>query len=71
MDEEKTDLPDGDFELSEAFGNALDQYGDWLNSFDDDMTRAVVGGLTGGIACLLYTSPSPRDRQKSRMPSSA
>src|SRR5665213_2100624 len=21
-----------------------------------------------GIACLLYTSPSPRDRQKSRMP---
>ena len=24
-----------------------------------------------GICCLLYTSPSPRDRQKSRMPSSA
>ena len=24
-----------------------------------------------GWACLLYTSPSPRDRQKSRMPSSA
>ena len=24
-----------------------------------------------GTACLLYTSPSPRDRQKSRMPSSA
>ena len=23
------------------------------------------------INCLLYTSPSPRDRQKSRMPSSA
>ena len=23
------------------------------------------------VACLLYTSPSPRDRQKSRMPSSA
>ena len=27
-------------------------------------------GLQRG-ACLLYTSPSPRDRQKSRMPSSA
>ena len=26
--------------------------------------------VTSGI-CLLYTSPSPRDRQKSRMPSSA
>ena len=23
------------------------------------------------LPCLLYTSPSPRDRQKSRMPSSA
>ena len=29
----------------------------------------VLDGL--GISCLLYTSPSPRDRQKSRMPSSA
>ena len=28
--------------------------------------------LTGyRVHCLLYTSPSPRDRQKSRMPSSA
>ena len=25
----------------------------------------------GACTCLLYTSPSPRDRQKSRMPSSA
>ena len=25
----------------------------------------------GDNVCLLYTSPSPRDRQKSRMPSSA
>ena len=33
-----------------------------------------VGGqdnARGAISCLLYTSPSPRDRQKSRMPSSA
>ena len=27
--------------------------------------------ITGDGDCLLYTSPSPRDRQKSRMPSSA
>ena len=27
--------------------------------------------FTDGYTCLLYTSPSPRDRQKSRMPSSA
>eukprot|EP01017_Pseudomicrothorax_dubius_P019063 TRINITY_DN2099_c0_g1_i3.p1 TRINITY_DN2099_c0_g1~~TRINITY_DN2099_c0_g1_i3.p1 ORF type:complete len:323 (+),score=34.28 TRINITY_DN2099_c0_g1_i3:46-1014(+) len=31
--------------------------------------KKTVVGLTK--ACLLYTSPSPRDRQKSRMPSSA
>ena len=27
--------------------------------------------LTPSYSCLLYTSPSPRDRQKARMPSSA
>ena len=27
--------------------------------------------FASSIFCLLYTSPSPRDRQKSRMPSSA
>ena len=30
-----------------------------------------VQPMTGPTGCLLYTSPSPRDRQKSRMPSSA
>ena len=31
----------------------------------------VFPGGTLGKACLLYTSPSPRDRSLSRMPSSA
>ena len=32
----------------------------------------VFGGAESGVsACLLYTSPSPRDRTRSRMPSSA
>ena len=32
----------------------------------------VAGGRRAlGDACLLYTSPSPRDRTRSRMPSSA
>ena len=39
------------------------------------LTTAVVAvsttTLSQPIICLLYTSPSPRDRQKSRMPSSA
>ena len=30
-----------------------------------------MGISTKNVDCLLYTSPSPRDRQKSRMPSSA
>ena len=32
---------------------------------------ALVQYLVLRRGCLLYTSPSPRDRQKSRMPSSA
>ena len=31
----------------------------------------AAGGPSTALSCLLYTSPSPRDRQKSRMPSSA
>ena len=31
---------------------------------------AVLGSCTAG-GCLLYTSPSPRDKRQSRMPSSA
>ena len=34
------------------------------------LSNGAFGGAISG-ACLLYTSPSPRDRQKSRMPSSA
>ena len=37
------------------------QYMDWRKWVNPSHTKS----------CLLYTSPSPRDRQKSRMPSSA
>ena len=39
----------------------------------DDEISSVLSGTEqpSGYTCLLYTSPSPRDRQKSRMPSSA
>ena len=30
-----------------------------------------IVSLLGFISCLLYTSPSPRDKRQSRMPSSA
>ena len=47
---------------------------------DTDLTGATMyvslepcchTGKTGPCTCLLYTSPSPRDRTRSRMPSSA
>ena len=31
----------------------------------------LIPGTHSPLACLLYTSPSPRDRTRSRMPSSA
>ena len=37
----------------------------------DLVTSDIRGALKALAPCLLYTSPSPRDRQKSRMPSSA
>ena len=40
-------------------------------SRDCDSSSEIIAGERSEKACLLYTSPSPRDRQKSRMPSSA
>ena len=39
-----------------------------LASAGIDVSRV---NFSNPMSCLLYTSPSPRDRQKSRMPSSA
>mgnify|MGYP003381629349 CR=1 FL=1 len=49
------------FDVGNGFGEAKDESG-------------VIGGFDGvevASVCLLYTSPSPRDRTRSRMPSSA
>ena len=35
------------------------------------LTREDISLEPSGLSCLLYTSPSPRDRSLSRMPSSA
>ena len=59
-----------------------DETGHWYvpggQPLTTDAVLAKLKGLTApgtelsdSTACLLYTSPSPRDRQKSRMPSSA
>ena len=59
--------------LGGAWSGALSQKTK-LITFDVGGTSADIGLIVDGAfaeACLLYTSPSPRDRQKSRMPSSA
>ena len=40
----------------------------YREELDRHGNRAVAAQITG---CLLYTSPSPRDKRQSRMPSSA
>ena len=47
----------------------LSRIADLSGGTEEDDADATAGVLT--LDCLLYTSPSPRDRQKSRMPSSA
>ena len=39
---------------------------------NEDGAKEIAEKINGiAIACLLYTSPSPRDKRQSRMPSSA
>ena len=60
-----------------ALLSAVAVVGVTYNSIAQDMTpeeqaaAAVDQRKSLFKTCLLYTSPSPRDRQKSRMPSSA
>ena len=52
---------------------------EWIRQAGNPIVKPVYEGLFGGWegnwmaynVCLLYTSPSPRDRTRSRMPSSA
>ena len=38
---------------------------------DRNIKHVISNGFDEIIICLLYTSPSPRDKRQSRMPSSA
>ena len=48
-------------------GHRVVSANDGVNALD----RLATEDIDLVLLCLLYTSPSPRDRQKSRMPSSA
>ena len=44
---------------------------EWLSRIITELADENKNFVDLSVICLLYTSPSPRDRQKSRMPSSA
>ena len=57
---------------AELFENMIEATGQISPAFDLDFHIGGAGQTPRvSVSCLLYTSPSPRDRQKSRMPSSA
>ena len=53
------------------FNDYLTAFLPYLAILQHDRKLALQAEQAPKAACLLYTSPSPRDRQKSRMPSSA
>ena len=61
------------FVNGQLFDGNSKRKGKVFNPATGDQSSEVNLATTNDVntACLLYTSPSPRDRQKSRMPSSA
>ena len=57
-----TDIPEEIVDLIEK---------DVSEKFDEQMADSKLHGDALNKDCLLYTSPSPRDVEESRMPSSA
>ena len=57
-------------ETSEELVTKINKPVDWIHQKAGVFERRV-SNIDVDKICLLYTSPSPRDRQKSRMPSSA
>ena len=64
---------DGIFDDAEAWG--VDTLKGWIEDYESSRFTAIdthTAVITSEYnICLLYTSPSPRDRSLSRMPSSA
>ena len=54
-----------------AVGASCAEYIAIKNFASEVVLLDIKEGYAEGKACLLYTSPSPRDKRQSRMPSSA
>ena len=59
--------------LAEAQNEVAAEKSEVAGGLDESRNTALASMRSdvGDIACLLYTSPSPRDKRQSRMPSSA
>ena len=58
--------------LADAFDSKIDEIRAEINRNDLKSAINLLKKIkVGNDTCLLYTSPSPRDRTRSRMPSSA
>ena len=79
MECKKICLTAAEKKLVEELGDStytVDYLEAWINRNDSVEINAVAALSAMGAkgfyrACLLYTSPSPRDNERSRMPSSA
>ena len=58
-------------QLSEETAPQFKEFADDVNGSGDKLTVFASRLFCHSQTCLLYTSPSPRDRTRSRMPSSA
>ena len=66
--------PAPDYDVLIAAGDIHDPASkgvEWLAARSNGKPVIYVPGNHEWYACLLYTSPSPRDKRQSRMPSSA
>ena len=70
LDEMKSDANNFD-DLKNVATISANNDSDLGESIAEAFVAVDMDGTVIAKACLLYTSPSPRDRQKSRMPSSA
>ena len=57
--------------ISRSFDNNITKFGLICSQLKDVQKIIKIKDLYPDSICLLYTSPSPRDRTRSRMPSSA
>ena len=64
-------LADDDDSVRLVLSKALSRAGHSVKATDNAETLIKWAQSGQGDICLLYTSPSPRDRTRSRMPSSA